>query len=61
MFCLRLRTNFIIKVDKSGLLILSGILVSDLEEIKRQFIPLGLTALEHLEINNWIGIVFKKH
>ena len=48
------------KVENLGLLILSGILLSDLEEIKRQFLPLGLTALEYLEINNWISIVFKK-
>lgn len=58
---LEIKNELYNKIDKSGLLILSGILVSDLEEIKRQFIPLGLTALEHLEINNWIGIVFKKH
>ena len=49
------------KVENLGLLILSGILLSDLEEIKRQFLHLGLTALEYLEINNWISIVFKKY
>jgi ribosomal protein L11 methyltransferase len=58
---LEIKKELFNKVDKSGLLILSGILLSDLEEIKRQFIPLGLTALEHLEINNWIGIVLKKY
>ena len=49
------------KLENLGLLILSGILLSDLEEIKRQFLPLGLTAIEHLELNNWISIVFKKY
>ena len=49
------------KVKTSGLLILSGILDSDLDEIKKQFTPLGLTALEFLQLENWIGIVFKKY
>ncbi|PID61394.1 MAG: 50S ribosomal protein L11 methyltransferase [Ignavibacteriae bacterium] len=49
------------KVKNNGLLILSGILQSDEDEIKRQFIRLGLTALETYQINEWIGIVFIKN
>lgn len=49
------------KVKSNGLLILSGILETDEEEIKRQFTQLGLTALETLQINEWIGIVFRKN
>lgn len=48
------------KTVPSGLLILSGILNEDLDDIKRQFTPLGLTAIEYIKLNNWIGIVFKK-
>ncbi len=48
------------KVKPSGNLILSGILNSDLKEIKRQFTGLGLTALEFHQIDEWIGIVLNK-
>ena len=48
------------KVKPSGNLILSGILNSDLKEIKRQFTELGLTALEFHQIDEWIGIVLNK-
>ena len=36
------------------------ILESDLDEIKRQFTQLGLTALETHQLDEWIGLVFKK-
>lgn len=49
------------KVKPSGLLLLSGLLDIDREDIERQFTPLGLTALESLQLENWIGIVFKKY
>lgn len=49
------------KVKPSGLLILSGLLDVDKADIERQFTPLGLTALEDLQLENWIGIVFKKY
>lgn len=58
---LEIKQELFNKVESLGLLILSGILLSDLEEIKRQFLPLGLTALEYLEINNWISIALKKY
>lgn len=49
------------KVKPSGLLVLSGLLDIDKADIERQFTPLGLTALEVLQLENWIGIVFKKY
>ncbi|MCB9249581.1 MAG: 50S ribosomal protein L11 methyltransferase [Ignavibacteriales bacterium] len=45
--------------NKGGLIILSGLLVSDKEEIERQYSKLGITALEFLQIDEWIGIVFQ--
>lgn len=48
------------KILPSGLLILSGLLNTDEEEIKRQFTQLGLTALETHTLDEWIGLVFKK-
>ncbi len=52
--------NDLLKVcKKNGIIILSGILDSDKEEIKRQFTTLGLTALEFSNLDEWIGIVFK--
>lgn len=48
------------KVKYGGKLILSGILENDLEEIKRQFTLLGLTALKIHQIDEWIGIVLNK-
>ncbi len=43
----------------NGILILSGLLESDYDEIKRQYIQIGFTALEFLQKDEWIGIVFK--
>ncbi|MCB0730018.1 MAG: 50S ribosomal protein L11 methyltransferase [Ignavibacteriae bacterium] len=48
------------KLNSSGLLILSGILHTDLEEIKRQFAQIGLTALFHRQQDEWIGIILNK-
>ncbi|MDX1700372.1 MAG: 50S ribosomal protein L11 methyltransferase [Melioribacteraceae bacterium] len=43
-----------------GILILSGILLDDLQLLERQFIPLGLTA-EYIEkMDEWLGIAFRK-
>lgn len=49
------------KVKPLGLLVLSGLLDSDLEEIKKQYTQIGFTALEKLSIDEWIGIVFRKN
>ena len=48
------------KLKKDGILILSGLLENDLDEIKRQFTQLGLTALDFQQLDEWIGIILKK-
>lgn len=49
------------KLNNKGILVLSGILKSDAEEIERQFTGEGLTALEIKQLDEWISIVFKKN
>ncbi len=57
---LDIKTKLQNKCKKGGKIILSGILISDEEEIKRQFTQIGLTAFDQKQINEWIGIVFQK-
>ena len=57
---LDIKQDLFSKVKDGGLLILSGILETDLTEIKRQFTQLGLTALEFKQSDEWIGIIFQK-
>jgi ribosomal protein L11 methyltransferase len=57
---LDIKTELANKCKKDGLVILSGILLSDEDEIKRQFTQIGLTALDQKQINEWIGIVFQR-
>lgn len=48
------------KVNReNGILILSGLLETDYEQIKKQYTQIGYTALEFLQKDEWIGIVFK--
>ncbi|MBK8945094.1 MAG: 50S ribosomal protein L11 methyltransferase [Ignavibacteriae bacterium] len=44
---------------ENGILILSGLLETDYDEIKKQYTQIGFTALEFLQKDEWIGIVFK--
>jgi ribosomal protein L11 methyltransferase len=48
-------------VKRYGKLILSGILISDAESIKRQFIQLGLTAIDDEIMDEWFGVVLEKN
>jgi len=57
---MEIKQNLFNKIKRSKLLILSGILEEDLEEIKRQYAQMGLTALEYKQLDEWIVIVFKK-
>ena len=57
---IEIKESLFAKVKLNGKIILSGILKTDLEEIKRQFTELGLTALEIHQIDEWIGIVLDK-
>ncbi len=49
------------KCKNNGLVILSGILATDEVEIKRQFAQVGLTAFDKKQIDEWIGLVFRKN
>jgi ribosomal protein L11 methyltransferase len=57
---LEIKTELFEKASTGGLIIISGILESDHEEIKRQFTQIGLTALEFQQLDEWIGFIFKK-
>jgi ribosomal protein L11 methyltransferase len=57
---LEIRESLYNKLKQGGKLILSGILDTDLDEIKRQLTSLGLTALKIHQIDEWIGIVLIK-
>ncbi len=48
------------RCKNNATVIISGILDKDEEEIKRQFTHTGLTALDKKQIDEWIGLVFKK-
>ena len=57
---LEIKQDISAKCKSNGIVILSGILETDEIEIKRQFARVGLTALDQNQIDEWIGIVFKK-
>lgn len=48
------------KLNKDGILILSGLLESDREEIMRKYLSIGFNEIEMMQIEEWIGIVLKK-
>lgn len=48
------------KLNKDGILILSGLLESDREEIIRKYSSIGFKESEMMKIEEWIGIVMKK-
>ncbi len=58
---LEIKEELFNKCSNQGIIILSGILKSNEDEIKRQFTQLGLTALKIHQINEWIGIVLQKN
>lgn len=48
------------KLNKEGILILSGLLESDREEIISKYSSMGFNEIELMKIEEWIGIVMKK-
>ena len=48
------------KLKENGILILSGLLVSDQKEILKKYSLLQLEKIDFLQIDEWIGIVLKK-
>jgi len=49
------------RVKPGGKVILSGLLTSDEEDIKKAYIELGLQFIQTLILDPWIGMVFVKH
>lgn len=48
------------KLNKEGILILSGLLEADREEIIRKYSSIGFKEIEMMKIDEWIGVVMKK-
>lgn len=48
------------RVKSGGILILSGLLESDEEEIVNKYSSLGFSKIDFMKISEWIGIVFTK-
>jgi len=46
------------KIKKTGILILSGLLISDEEEIAKKYSSLGFKLLEKMQIDEWISLSF---
>lgn len=56
---LNLAEGFKTKIKKNGLLILSGLLEMDREVIKEKYYSLGFSEIDFLQMEEWIGVVFK--
>lgn len=48
------------KLKSSGIIILSGLLESDRKAIFQKYSALGLKEIDFLQIDEWIGMVFRK-
>lgn len=46
------------KIKKTGILILSGLLISDEEEIAKKYNSLGFKLLEKMQMDEWISLSF---
>lgn len=47
------------KISENGVLILSGLLLNDKDDIEKLYSGKGFELIETLEMNEWIGMVFK--
>jgi ribosomal protein L11 methyltransferase len=57
---LDIKQNLVNVLKGKGILIISGVLDDDAQQLERQFLPLGLTAELIEKMDEWIGIVFRK-
>ena len=57
---LDIKQDLVNVLKNQGLLIISGVLASDAQQLERQFLPLGLTAELIEKMDEWLGIVFRK-
>jgi len=57
---LELAAGFQARIKQNGILILSGLLEMDREAIKHKYSSVGFSEIDYLQIDDWIGVVFKK-
>ena len=57
---LELAAGFQARIKQNGILILSGLLEMDREAIKHNYSSVGFSEIDYLQIDDWIGVVFKK-
>lgn len=56
---IELAEGFKLKINQNGILILSGLLEMDREEIIKKYSSLGFDEIDFLQMDEWIGLVFK--
>jgi ribosomal protein L11 methyltransferase len=56
---IELAEGFKLKINPNGILILSGLLEMDREEIVKKYLSLGFEEIDFLQMDEWIGLVFK--
>ena len=56
---LELADGFKSQIKQNGILILSGLLEMDREAIKEKYSDAGFSEIDYLQMDDWIGIVFK--
>lgn len=57
---LELSSEINIRISENGLLILSGLLESDRQIITEKYSELGFSEVDFMQLDEWIGIVFRK-
>jgi ribosomal protein L11 methyltransferase len=57
---LKILTDIFQKVKPEGKIILSGLLTSDEDDIKKAYLDLGLKFVQDLTLDPWLALVFKK-
>lgn len=57
---LDIKENLYNKLQEGGKLILSGLLDVDYDDIKTNYLQLGLKQIDILQMDEWLGIVFEK-
>lgn len=46
------------KIKKTGILILSGLLISDEEDVSKKYISIGFSPLAKMQMDEWISLTF---
>ncbi|MDP2365852.1 MAG: 50S ribosomal protein L11 methyltransferase, partial [Ignavibacteria bacterium] len=56
---LELADGFKFRIKQNGILVLSGLLEMDREVIKEKYFLVGFEEIDFLQMDDWIGIIFK--